>query len=256
MTASPTRRARSREAGRGPGDARAVPRVHDSLAGSRRCSEPSAYLARLDTVIASTITARGLDQAWSSGGGCTLCAAQQHHMPERAPVGGMAARGSSALNRRSRSARSQVRSLVGSRAHDTDTPGEIRWGTRGKGVAISIVMIDSRLRRWMGGGDQERSASTCSPPLAASIATVSDDLLLSLSIARSAVTKIFASLDLHVGWPAYPSDRRSSEPSGRERFDVVAISGDLHKSKSGDFHAPRSASATGESRNVITVQGI
>ena len=155
----------------------------DSLGWQRSVPNKSAYLARLDTVIASTLTARGLGQAWTFGPEVARAARLNSIiMPDARALSAEWLRGRLLPDQTVRDPlASQVRSLVGLKgSRYALLPVEIRFeGHGGTGVAtLRLVMIDSRLAqvRWVG---EIRSdpARTFSPALASSIASRFADLV-------------------------------------------------------------------------------
>jgi hypothetical protein len=155
----------------------------DSLGWQQAVPSKSAYLASLDTVIASTLTARGLGQAWTFGPEVTRAARLNSIiMPDARSLSAEWLRGRLLPDQTVRDPlASQVRNLVGLKgSRYAVLPVEMRFeGKGGTGVAIlRLVMIDSRLAqvRWAG---EVRSdpASTFSPALAASVAARFADLV-------------------------------------------------------------------------------
>ncbi|MDQ3674267.1 MAG: hypothetical protein M3365_07820 [Gemmatimonadota bacterium] len=155
----------------------------DSLGWHQSVPNRGAYLARLDTVIASTLTARGLGQAWTFGPEVARAARLNSIiMPDARALSAEWLRGRLLADQTVREPlASQVRSLVGLKgSRYALLPVEIRFASeRGTGVAtLRLVMIDSRLAqvRWVG---EIRSdpARTFSPVLAASVAARFADLV-------------------------------------------------------------------------------
>jgi hypothetical protein len=155
----------------------------DSLGWQQAVPNRAAYLARLDTVIASTLTARGLGQAWTFGPEVARAARLNSIiMPDARALSAEWLRGRLLPDQTVRDPlASQVRSLVGLKgSRYAILPVEIRFeGARGTGVAtLRLVMIDSRLAqlRWAGEIKSD-PAATFSPALAASIASRFADLV-------------------------------------------------------------------------------
>jgi hypothetical protein len=155
----------------------------DSLGWQQAVPNRSAYLARLDTVIASTLTARGLGQAWTFGPEVARASKLNSIiMPDARALSAEWLRGRLLPDQTVRDPlASQVRSLVGLKgSRYAILPVEIRFeGARGTGVAtLRLVMIDSRLAqlRWAGEIKSD-PAATFSPALAASIASRFADLV-------------------------------------------------------------------------------
>ena len=156
---------------------------HDSLGWQQSVPNRSAYLARLDTVIASTLTARGLGQAWTFGPEVARASRLNSIiMPDARALSAEWLRGRLLPDQTVRDPlASQVRSLVGLKgSRYAILPVEIRFeGQRGTGVAtLRLVMIDSRMAqvRWAGEIKSD-PAATFSPALAASIASRFADLV-------------------------------------------------------------------------------
>jgi len=156
---------------------------HDSLGWQRAVPNRAAYLARLDTVIASTLTARGLGQAWTFGPEVARAARLNSIiMPDARALSAEWLRGRLLPDQTVRDPlASQVRSLVGLKgSRYALLPVEMRFeGQGGTGVAtLRLVMIDSRMAqvRWVG---EIRSdpARAFSPALAASVAARFADLV-------------------------------------------------------------------------------
>ena len=143
----------------------------------------SAYLAKLDTVIASTFTARGLGQAWTFGPEVARAARLNSMlMPNARALAAEWLRGRLLPDQTVRDPlASQVRSLVGLKgSRYAILPVEVRFeGQPGTGVAtMRLVLIDSRLAqvRWVG-EIRTDPARTFSPALATSIAARFADLV-------------------------------------------------------------------------------
>lgn len=156
---------------------------HDSLGWQRAVPNRAAYLARLDTVIASTLTARGLGQAWTFGPEVARAARLNSIiMPDARALSAEWLRGRLLPDQTVRDPlASQVRSLVGLKgSRYALLPVEMRFeGRGGTGVAtLRLVMIDSRLAqvRWVGEIRSDPSP-TFSPALAASVAARFADLV-------------------------------------------------------------------------------
>jgi len=156
---------------------------HDSLGWQQAVPNRAAYLARLDTVIASTLTARGLGQAWTFGPEVARAARLNSIiMPDARALSAEWLRGRLLPDQTVRDPlASQVRSLVGLKgSRYALLPVEMRFeGQGGTGVAtLRLVMIDSRMAqvRWVG---EIRSdpARAFSPALAASVAARFADLV-------------------------------------------------------------------------------
>jgi len=156
---------------------------HDSLGWQQSVPNRAAYLARLDTVIASTLTARGLGQAWTFGPEVARAARLNSIiMPDARALSAEWLRGRLLPDQTVRDPlASQVRSLVGLKgSRYALLPVEMRFeGQGGTGVAtLRLVMIDSRMAqvRWVG---EIRSdpARAFSPALAASVAARFADLV-------------------------------------------------------------------------------
>ena len=156
---------------------------HDSLGWQQAVPNRAAYLARLDTVIASTLTARGLGQAWTFGPEVARAARLNSIiMPDARALSAEWLRGRLLPDQTVRDPlASQVRSLVGLKgSRYALLPVEMRFESQGgTGVAtLRLVMIDSRLAqvRWVG---EIRSdpARAFSPALAASVAARFADLV-------------------------------------------------------------------------------
>ena len=156
---------------------------HDSLGWQQSVPNRPAYLARLDTVIAATLTARGLGQAWTFGPEVARAARLNSIiMPDARALSAEWLRGRLLPDQTVREPlASQVRSLVGLKgSRYALLPVEMRFEAQGgTGVAtLRLVMIDSRLAqvRWVG---EIRSdpARTFSPALAASVAARFADLV-------------------------------------------------------------------------------
>ncbi len=155
----------------------------DSLSWAQSVPNRSAYLARLDTVIASTLTARGLGGAWTFGPEVARAARLNSIlMPDARALSAEWLRGRLLPDQTVRDPlASQVRSLVGLKgSRYALLPVEVRFeGKGGTGVAIlRLVMIDSRLAqvRWAGEVRSDPSA-TFSPALAAGVARRFADLI-------------------------------------------------------------------------------
>lgn len=155
----------------------------DSLGWQQAVPNRSAYLARLDTVIASTLTARGLGGSWIFGPEVTRSARMNSIlMPDARALSAEWLRGRLLSDQSVRDPlASQVRSLVGLKgSRYALLPVELRLeGKGGTGVAIlRLVMIDSRLAqvRWVGEVRSDPSA-TFSPALLASVAARFADLV-------------------------------------------------------------------------------
>jgi hypothetical protein len=155
----------------------------DSLGWQQAVPNRAAYLARLDTVIESTLTARGLGGAWTFGPEVARAARMNSIiMPDARALSAEWLRGRLLTDQTVRDPlASQVRSLVGLKgSRYALLPVEMRLeGKGGTGVAIlRLVMIDSRLAqvRWVGEVRSDPSA-TFSPALAASVATRFADLV-------------------------------------------------------------------------------
>jgi len=156
---------------------------HDSLGWQQSVPNRAAYLARLDTVIASTLTARGLGQAWTFGPEVARAARLNSIiMPDARALSAEWLRGRLLPDQTVREPlASQVRSLVGLKgSRYALLPVEMRLeGEGGTGVAtLRLVMIDSRLAqvRWVGEVRSDRARSF-SPALAASVAARFADLV-------------------------------------------------------------------------------
>ena len=156
---------------------------HDSLGWQQSVPNRAAYLARLDTVIASTLTARGLGQAWTFGPEVARAARLNSIiMPDARALSAEWLRGRLLPDQTVREPlASQVRSLVGLKgSRYALLPVEMRLeGDGGTGVAtLRLVMIDSRLAqvRWVGEVRSDRARSF-SPALAASVAARFADLV-------------------------------------------------------------------------------
>ncbi|HEU4747305.1 MAG TPA: hypothetical protein VFS56_02305 [Gemmatimonadaceae bacterium] len=156
---------------------------HDSLGWQQAVRNRAAYLARLDTVIASTLTARGLGQAWTFGPEVARAARLNSIvMPDARALSAEWLRGRLLPDQTVREPlASQVRSLVGLKgSRYALLPVEMRFeGQGGTGVAtLRLVMIDSRLAqvRWVG-EIQSDPSRTFSPALAASVAARFADLV-------------------------------------------------------------------------------
>ena len=156
---------------------------HNSLGWQQSVPDASAYLAKLDTVIASTFTARGLGQAWTFGPEVARAARLNSIiMPNARGLAAEWLRGRLLPDQTVRDPlASQVRALVGLKgSRYALLPVEIRFEDQGgTGVAtMRLVMIDSRLAqvRWVG---EIRSdpARTFSPAFATSIAARFADLV-------------------------------------------------------------------------------
>jgi hypothetical protein len=156
----------------------------DGLGWEQSVPNRSAYLARLDTVIASTLTARGLGGAWTFGPEVARSARMNSIlMPDARALSAEWLRGRLLPDQTVRDPlASQVRNLVGLKgSRYAILPVEVRFeGKGGTGVAIlRLVMIDARLAqvRWAG---EVRSdpAGTFSPVLAASVARRFADLIV------------------------------------------------------------------------------
>jgi hypothetical protein len=157
--------------------------VQNSLGWQDAVPDASAYLAKLDTVIASTFTARGLGQAWTFGPEVARAARLNSIiMPNARALSAEWLRGRLLPDQTVRDPlASQVRSLVGLKgSRYAILPVEIRFeGQAGTGVAtMRLVLIDSRLAqvRWVG---EIRSdpARTFTPALATNIASRFADLV-------------------------------------------------------------------------------
>lgn len=156
----------------------------DSLGWQQAVPNRSAYLAKLDTIIASTLSARGLGQAWTFGPEVARASRLNSIiMPDARALSAEWLRGKLLPDQTVRDPlASQVRSLVGLKgSRYALLPVELRFeGQRGTGVAtLRLVMIDSRLAqvRWVG---EIRSdpAGSFSPALATSIAARFADLVV------------------------------------------------------------------------------
>jgi len=155
----------------------------DSLGWQQAVPNRSAYLARLDTVIESVLTARGLGGAWTFGPEVTRAARLNSIlMPDARALSAEWLRGRLLTDQTVRDPlASQVRALVGLKgSRYALLPVEMRLeGKGGTGVAIlRLVMIDSRLAqvRWVGEVRSDPSA-TFSPALAANVAARFADLV-------------------------------------------------------------------------------
>lgn len=155
----------------------------NSLGWDKSAPDASAYLAKLDTVIASTFTARGLGQAWTFGPEVARAARLNSIiMPNARALSAEWLRGRLLPDQTVRDPlASQVRSLVGLKgSRYALLPVEIRFeGQGGTGVAtLRLVMIDSRLAqvRWVGEIKSD-PARSFSPALATSIAARFADLV-------------------------------------------------------------------------------
>jgi len=155
----------------------------DSLGWQQAVPNRSAYLAKLDTIIASTLSARGLGQAWTFGPEVARASRLNSIiMPDARALSAEWLRGKLLPDQTVRDPlASQVRSLVGLKgSRYALLPVEMRFeGRAGTGVAtLRIVMIDARLAqiRWVGEvrSDPVRSFS---PALASSIAARFADLV-------------------------------------------------------------------------------
>ena len=155
----------------------------NSLGWDKSAPNASAYLAKLDTVIASTFSARGLGQAWTFGPEVARAARLNSIiMPNARALSAEWLRGRLLPDQTVREPlASQVRSLVGLKgSRYALLPVEIRFEEQGgTGVAtLRLVMIDSRLAqvRWVG---EVRSdpARSFSPAFATSIAARFADLV-------------------------------------------------------------------------------
>lgn len=156
---------------------------HDSLGWQQVVPNRAAYLARLDTVIATTLTARGLGQVWTFGPEVARAARLNSIiMPDARALSAEWLRGRLLPDQTVRDPlASQVRSLVGLKgSRYALLPVEMRFASQGgTGVAtLRLVMIDSRMAqvRWVG-EIQSDPSSTFSPALAASIAARFADLV-------------------------------------------------------------------------------
>jgi hypothetical protein len=154
-----------------------------SLGWEESVPNASAYLARLDTVIASTFTARGLGQSWTFGPEVARAARLNSIiMPNARALSAEWLRGRLLPDQTVREPlASQVRSLVGLKgSRYALLPVEIRFeGEGGTGVAtMRLVMIDSRLAqvRWAG-EIRTDPARSFSPALATNIAARFADLV-------------------------------------------------------------------------------
>ncbi len=155
----------------------------DSLGWQQSVPSRSAYLASLDTIIASTLTARGLGQAWTFGPEVARAARLNSIiMPDARSLSAEWLRGRLLPDQTVRDPlASQVRSLVGLKgSRYALLPVEVRFeGKGGTGVAIlRLVMIDSRLAqvRWAGEVKSD-PARAFSPALATSLAARFADLV-------------------------------------------------------------------------------
>ena len=155
----------------------------DSLGWQQAVPNRSAFLAKLDTVIASTLTARGLRGSWIFAPEVTRSARMNSIlMPDARALSAEWLRGRLLSDQTVRDPlASQVRSLVGLKgSRYALLPVELRLeGKGGTGVAIlRLVMIDSRLAqvRWVGEVRSDPSA-TFSPALLASVAARFADLV-------------------------------------------------------------------------------
>ena len=157
---------------------------HNTLGWQQSVPDASAYLAKLDTVIASTFTARGLGQAWTFGPEVARAARLNSIvMPNARGLAAEWLRGRLLPDQTVREPlASQVRSLVGLKgSRYALLPVEIRFEDQGAGTGVAtmrLVMIDSRLAqvRWVG-EIRTDPARTFSPALAASIAARFADLV-------------------------------------------------------------------------------
>jgi len=155
----------------------------NSLGWQDAVPNASAYLARLDTVIASTFTARGLGQAWTFGPEVARAARLNSIiMPNARALSAEWLRGRLLPDQTVREPlASQVRSLVGLKgSRYALLPVEIRFeGEGGTGVAtMRLVLIDSRLAqvRWVG-EIRTDPARSFSPVLTTNIAARFADLV-------------------------------------------------------------------------------
>ncbi len=155
----------------------------DSLGWQQAVPNRSAFLAKLDTVIASTLTARGLGGSWIFGPEVTRSARMNSIlMPDARALSAEWLRGRLLADQTVRDPlASQVRALVGLKgSRYAVLPVELRLeGKGGTGVAIlRLVMMDSRLAqvRWVGEVRSDPSA-TLSPALLASVAARFADLV-------------------------------------------------------------------------------
>jgi hypothetical protein len=155
----------------------------DSLGWQQAVPNRSAYLANLDTIIASTLTARGFGQAWTFGPEVTRAARMNSIiMPDARALSAEWLRGRLLPDQTVRDPlASQVRSLVGLKgSRYALLPVEMRFeGKGGTGVAIlRLVMIDSRLAQLRWAGEVRSDPATAfSPALAASVARRLADLV-------------------------------------------------------------------------------
>ena len=156
---------------------------HNTLGWQQSVRDASAYLAKLDTIIASTFTARGLGQAWTFGPEVARAARLNSIiMPNARALAAEWLRGRLLPDQTVREPlASQVRSLVGLKgSRYALLPVEIRFEDQGgTGVAtMRLVMIDSRLAqvRWVG-EIRTDPARTFSPALATNIAARFADLV-------------------------------------------------------------------------------
>src|SRR5688500_9224120 len=156
---------------------------NDSLGWQQSVPNRAAYLARLDTVIASTLTARGLGQAWTFGPEVARAARLNSIiMPNARALSAEWLRGRLLPDQTVREPlASQVRALVGLKgSRYALLPVEIRFeGEGGTGVAtMRLVMIDSRLAqvRWVG-EIRTDPARSFSPALTTNIAARFADLV-------------------------------------------------------------------------------
>jgi len=155
----------------------------DGLGWEQAVSDRPAYLARLDTVIALTLTQRGLGGAWTFGPEVARSARMNRIlMPDARALSAEWLRGRLLPDQTVRDPlASQVRNLVGLKgSRYAVLPVEVRFeGKGGTGVAIlRLVMIDSRLAqvRWAGEVRSDPAASF-SPALATSVARRFADLI-------------------------------------------------------------------------------
>jgi hypothetical protein len=156
----------------------------DNLGWQQAVRDRSAYLASVDTVIATTLTARGLGQAWTFGPEVARAARLNSIlMPDARALSAEWLRGRLLPDQTVRDPlASQVRSLVGLKgSRYAVLPVEMRFEATGTtGVAIlRLVMIDSRLAqvRWAGEVRSDPS-SVFSPALATSVAARFADLVV------------------------------------------------------------------------------
>lgn len=155
----------------------------DSLGWQQAVPNRAAFLARVDTVIESTLTARGLGGPWTFGPEVAQAARRNSIlMPDARALSAEWLRGRLLTDQTVRDPlASQVRSLVGLKgSRYALLPVELRLeGKGGSGVAIlRLVMIDSRLAqvRWVGEVRSDPSA-TFSPSLVTSVAARFADLV-------------------------------------------------------------------------------